>query len=179
MIAQNGIPVANAVANVAFNKDGKVAAFGNNFVTGASSRRAKELPTLTAEQAIERAEEQLAGNWDGTTSKLEYVHTDDDAFILSRSVQLWENDEGHLLEAFIDAHTGDVVLVNDFTTSITYKVLPPNKLSPLLGFETIVNPEDLTASPSGWHTIPGASALNQTAGNNVIRFVLIIGWELG
>ena len=32
MCLQNGVPFANAVANVAFNKDGKVASFGSSFV---------------------------------------------------------------------------------------------------------------------------------------------------
>ena len=32
----NGIPVANAVANIAFNSDNKVVAFGNSFVKARS-----------------------------------------------------------------------------------------------------------------------------------------------
>jgi len=30
--SQNGIPIANAAANVAFNQDNKVVAFGSSFV---------------------------------------------------------------------------------------------------------------------------------------------------
>ncbi|KAH7100759.1 metalloprotease MEP2 [Auriculariales sp. MPI-PUGE-AT-0066] len=167
----NGIPVVNAVANVAVNKGGKIAAFGSSFSTGASSRLAAAQPKLTVEEAIAQAEEQLGGQWDGTESKLVYVNLDDGSHVLSRSVQLWEdNGNGHLLQGFVNAQTGDVVMVNDFTTSVSYLTLPLNKISPLLGFGLATDPADLTASPSGWHTIPGGTAANSTQGNNVISY---------
>ena len=42
-LERNGVPVANAVASVAFNDDGKVLSFGRSFV---------ELSTITTELSL-------------------------------------------------------------------------------------------------------------------------------
>ncbi|KZV85209.1 putative extracellular elastinolytic metallo proteinase precursor [Exidia glandulosa HHB12029] len=163
-----GIPVVNAVANVALNKGEKVVSFGHTFVTPKTI--SSTTPKLTAAEAIARAEEQLSGTHDGTPTKIEFVFTENDHLALVHTVQVESNDNGHLLESFIDAATGEVVQVHDFTNSITYRVLPIRKQAPTEGFEVLTDPADLTASPNGWQQVPGSTATTTTSGNNAIAF---------
>jgi extracellular elastinolytic metalloproteinase len=74
-------------------------------------------------------------------------------------------------EAFVDAATGELVSVTDFVAKATYRVLPIWKQNPTEGFETLVNPEDKTASPYGWVSTDGVSSSNETAGNNAIAAI--------
>ncbi|KAI9453871.1 hypothetical protein BJY52DRAFT_1213963 [Lactarius psammicola] len=53
----NGVPVANAVANVAFNDNGKVLSFSSSFVK--SSGSVDETPTISLSDAIATAEKAL------------------------------------------------------------------------------------------------------------------------
>lgn len=69
------------------------------------------------------------------------------------------------LETFVDAHSNEVLSVTDFVNDFTYRVVPITKQAPPDGFETLVDPEDLTASPDGW------VAANQTAGPNAISYI--------
>jgi len=48
-------------------------------------------------------------------------------------------------------------------------VVPIEKKSPEDGFEILVNPEDLFASPSGWHS-DGTNNGTTTSGNNAFSF---------
>ena len=67
----NGIPVANAVANVAFNRQNNVVAFGSNFVK--TSEIASSTPKISQEQAISVAESALGGKYNKKPIGLEYV----------------------------------------------------------------------------------------------------------
>jgi Zn-dependent metalloprotease len=67
----NGVPVANAVANVAFNHDNKVVAFGNSFVK--PTKVAAATPKIGKAQAIKVAEDTLDGKYNGKEIGLEYV----------------------------------------------------------------------------------------------------------
>jgi extracellular elastinolytic metalloproteinase len=61
--------------------------------------------------------------------------------------------------------------VTDFVAQATYRVLPIWKEYPTDGFETLVDPEDKTASPYGWLSTDGVTFNNETAGNNVIAAI--------
>lgn len=50
-----------------------------------------------------------------------------------------------------------------------YLALPIVKQAPTEGIETIVDPEDLTASPDGWTVVSGTDS-KATAGNNVVVY---------
>ncbi|EJD40773.1 metalloprotease MEP2 [Auricularia subglabra TFB-10046 SS5] len=166
----HGVPVANAVANVALSPQDKVVSFGHSFTAGTPKSVASPQPAISVETATANAEADLSGMRNEIPAKLEYVLTEDDTLVLAHTVQIESHDDGHLLEAFVDAHSGEVVAVNDFTTSITYRVLPIRKQAPTEGFEVLTNPADLTASPNGWQQVPGSSATTSTSGNNAIAF---------
>jgi len=67
-------------------------------------------------------------------------------------------------EAYVDAHSGDLLSVTDFVADLTYTVLPIKKIALPDGLETLVDPENLASSPNGWVTT------TTTAGNNVVSY---------
>jgi len=97
---------------------------------------------------------------------LGYLARSDAAPALVHIVQIKNDSEEKLTwyEAYVDAHSGDLLSVTDFVADLTYKVLPIKKIALPNGLETLVNPENLSSSPNGWVT--GST----TAGNNVVAY---------
>ncbi|KAG8954784.1 hypothetical protein FRC03_011376 [Tulasnella sp. 419] len=147
----NGIEVANGVANVSFNKNRRIVAYGSNFVK--PKEVASATPSLAVEKAIALAEERLGGKYNQHPTRLEYVLKDDGHAVLTHVIQVvYENGE-HWYEAFVDANSGDMVNVVDFVAEAAYRVIPFNMNEPPTDFSLITDPADKTASPDGWHTI--------------------------
>ncbi|KAI0042801.1 hypothetical protein FA95DRAFT_1499587 [Auriscalpium vulgare] len=163
----NGVPFANAVANVAFNHDGKVVAFGSSFVK--PSKIASHEPTVSLEDAIATAEKTLDGKFNDFPATLEFLVLDDNTVALTHVVQIRNKATGAWVEAFVDAHANKVLSITDFVSKATYRVLPIQKETLLEGFELLVDPQDTVASPDGWHS-DGTTTTNTTAGNNAIAF---------
>ena len=160
---QNNIPVANAVANVAL-KGGNVVSWGNSFVK-ASSKVASPVAKISVKDAIATAEEFFDGKVRSSVApKLEYYAVDSGAVVLTHVLQLQL--ENSIVEAFINADTGKVEGIIDFTANLTYDVIPVTEGSPLDGFKTLVDPEDIIASPEGWDTWNGTRT-HVTRGNAV------------
>ncbi|KAI0315941.1 Fungalysin metallopeptidase-domain-containing protein [Amylostereum chailletii] len=159
----NGLRVANAVANVAFNNDGKVASFGSSFVKPDSI--ADSTPSISKEEAISTAETTLDGKYNEHPTRVEYLVKDDNTAVLVHVIQI-QNETTHTwYEAFVDAHNNKVISVNDFVNKATYRVLPIREEVITQGFQNVANPEDATASPNGW--ITGTT----TSGNNVVAAI--------
>ena len=122
--AFNGIPVANAVANVAINKANKVATFGSSFVK--ASKVASPTPAISVEDAIATAEKQLDGTFEKDNfpePALEYLSKDDGSVVLAHVFQVRNEEAGSWFEAFVDAHTGDLVAVTDFVSKGSVSLL--------------------------------------------------------
>ncbi|KAG8899745.1 hypothetical protein FRB99_006461 [Tulasnella sp. 403] len=125
---------------------------------------ASSTPKLTSAEAITAAESRLGAKYNNWPTKLEYVFTDNNAAVLTYVVQI--QNTKHWFEAFVDAHTGDVVNVVDFVAKAAYRVVPFTKQDPTWdGFSLIKDPADLSASPDGWHQ--DTDKYNSTRGNNV------------
>ncbi|KAI0291811.1 Fungalysin metallopeptidase-domain-containing protein [Multifurca ochricompacta] len=163
----NGVPVANAVANVAFNSNGKVVSFSSSFVK--TSNNADKNPTVSLADAISTAEQALGGTYNGHPATLEFLVQPDDSAALTHVIQIQNEKEGKWFEAFVDAHSNKLLSVTDFVTKASYLVLPINEEVLTQGFQTLTDPQDLTASPDGWHS-DGTTSTTTTAGNNVIAF---------
>ncbi|KAI3616646.1 putative extracellular elastinolytic metalloproteinase precursor [Moniliophthora roreri] len=162
----NGIPFANAVANVAF-KDTQPVSFGSSFVN--ASNIADSKPTFDVQQAIKVAEDALEGKHNEIEPTLEYLVRPDGSVALTHVIQVKNDDARTWFEAFVDAHSGKLLSITDFVTHATYKVIPVQKPSLFAGYETLIDPQDLSASPLGWHN-DGTGQSITTLGNNVLSF---------
>ncbi|KAH9164614.1 Fungalysin metallopeptidase-domain-containing protein [Lactarius sanguifluus] len=160
----NGVPVANAVANVAFSDDGKVLSFSSSFVKPSGS--AEQTPTVSLNEAIATAEKALDGTHNGHPATLEFLIQPDGSAVLTHVIQIQNESAGTWVEAFVDAHSNKVVSVTDFVAKASYRVLPFNEEILTEGFQTLTDPQDLTASSLGWHNT-GTTSTITTAGNNV------------
>ncbi|KAH8981284.1 Fungalysin metallopeptidase-domain-containing protein [Lactarius hatsudake] len=160
----NGVPVANAVANVAFSDDGKVLSFSSSFVKPSGS--ANQTPTVSLSDAIATAEKALDGTHNGHPATLEFLIQPDGSAVLTHVIQIQNERAGTWVDAFVDAHSNKVVSVTDFVAKASYLVLPFNKEILTQGFQTLTDPQDLTASSLGWHN-DGTTSTTTTAGNNV------------
>ncbi|PFH50044.1 hypothetical protein AMATHDRAFT_61980 [Amanita thiersii Skay4041] len=159
----DGIPFANAVANVAFNKGNKVVSFGTSFVK--PNKIASSSPTVSLEDAITSAEQTLDGKFNGHPASLEFLALEDGSAALTHVIQIENDQTGAWVEAFVDAHSGKVLSITDFVTDATFRVLPIDEQSLLQGFQALTDPQDLSASPIGWLSTPV-----QRSGNNAISF---------
>ncbi|KAK0490832.1 Fungalysin metallopeptidase-domain-containing protein [Armillaria novae-zelandiae] len=158
---RDGVPLANAVANVAF-KNGKAVAFGSSFVN--TSNIAPSQPSIDLDSSIiSKVEDAFAAAYTGVNS-LEYLVQSDGSIALTHVVQVRNTTTNEGYEAFVDAHSGDILALTDFLAEATYTVLPITKQNVLDGEETLVDPEDLDSSPLGW------VQNNETAGNNIVAY---------
>ena len=126
-------------------------------------------PTLTLEEAIDKAESTLGGKYNEWPATLEFIAKEDGSVSLAHVVQIQNDETGAWVEAFIDAHSGELVHVTDFVTKASvsvfssiglccifdratqFFVLPITKETPPEGLELLTDPEDTTSSPDGWN----------------------------
>ncbi|KAH8978807.1 Fungalysin metallopeptidase-domain-containing protein [Lactarius hatsudake] len=163
----NGIPVANAVANVAFNNKRKVSSFSSSFVE--HSGAADTDPSVSLADAITTAEKTLTGTYNGHPPTLEFVVQPNGLAALAHVIQIQNEATGAWYEAFVDAHNNTLLSLTDFATKASYRVLPIHEQDPTQGFQTITDPQDKSASPNGWHQ-EFSTTTNLTAGNNAIAY---------
>ncbi|KAF5318591.1 hypothetical protein D9619_010992 [Psilocybe cf. subviscida] len=164
----NGIPLANAVANVAFNGD-QVVSYASSFVNVASAKVASSEPTVGWRSVLPVIEGTLEGKYNGQNATLEYLAQSDGSIALTHVIQVQNEESGAWYEAYIDAHTGELTSVTDFVAHASYTVVPVTSQNFLSGVQTLEDPEDALASPSGWHSI-GRGNSTTTSGNNVLAF---------
>ncbi|KAJ7852815.1 Fungalysin metallopeptidase-domain-containing protein [Mycena olivaceomarginata] len=161
------IVFANAVANVAINKDDKVVALGHSFVTPSSI--APSTASVSFEDAVSTAEDALDGTYNGHPADIKYFVKEDNSVVLVHAFQVQNEATGTWYLAYVDAHANKLVSVTDFVAKASYRVLPITKELLTQGFETVVDPADLEASPKGWHWT-GTKDSTTTTGNNVITY---------
>ncbi|CAE6394968.1 unnamed protein product [Rhizoctonia solani] len=162
----NGIPIANAVANVALKND-KVTSFESV---------AAAVPKLTKEQAIAKAEQTTGAKYNDWPTSLEYFAKDSDHVVLTHVVQVQNANTSEWYEIFVDANSGEIVNVIDFVSDASYRVVPFTVQDPTKGYSVQTDPADTAASPNGWHTT-GSTTTSNTSGNNVISYkaLLLVG----
>ncbi|KAJ7289420.1 Fungalysin metallopeptidase-domain-containing protein [Mycena rebaudengoi] len=166
--SHDGIFFSNAVANVAFNSDDKVVAFGSSFVTPTSI--ASSTPSISFDDARAAAEAALEGSHEGLpAAELKYLALSSGAAALVHAFQVRNEVAGTWYEALVDAHSGELLSIVDYVAQASYRVLPIQEQSIPEGFQVVVDPQDTFSSPLGWHS---TSIVNSTttAGNNVISY---------
>ncbi|KAJ1304449.1 hypothetical protein OPQ81_005596 [Rhizoctonia solani] len=164
----NGIPIGNAVANVALKGD-KVVSFGASFVKPKSV--ASATPKLTQSDAIAIAESNTGGKYNDWPVQIEYFAEDSDHIVLVYKIQIQNKDEGEWYRVAVDAESGGIVDVVSFVSDATYRVIPIIWQDPTDGFTTVIDPSDSLASPNGWHQYSPIDT-SSTSGNNVVAYKL-------
>ncbi|KZW02695.1 hypothetical protein EXIGLDRAFT_732940 [Exidia glandulosa HHB12029] len=165
----NGIPVANAVANVALNSKGDVVSFASNFIKVSGFAAPSTKAKITADAAIDHAAKALGGRHTGRAPELEFLATEDGTLALTHAVRLEIDGSKHMVEAYIDARTGEVRGLVDFTNDLHMRVVPVTKSDPTVAYELLKDPEDKKASPRGWGAAEDRD-WHATVGNNAIAF---------
>ncbi|KAG6816129.1 hypothetical protein H0H87_008441 [Tephrocybe sp. NHM501043] len=126
-------------------------------------------PSISVDEAILAAEAALDGTYNNHPATLEYLAKDDGTAVLTHVVQIQNEAAGTWYQAFVDAHSGELVSIVDFVSQSSYLVLPFSKEILTQGFETVTDPQDLTASPYGWHSTSTTNTTT-TDGNNVLVY---------
>ncbi|KAG9104086.1 hypothetical protein FRC06_005569 [Ceratobasidium sp. 370] len=163
----NGVPIANAVANVAMKGD-KIVSYGASFINPRTV--APAIPTLTAVQAIAKAEQALGGKHNDWPTELKYFATDSDHVALAHVIQIQNMHSGEWKQAYVDANNGELVNVVDFVADASYRVIPlQNQDLREDGFKVVNDPQDPNASPDGWHKSKKVET-TETVGNNAVSY---------
>jgi len=163
----NGIPFANAVANVAYNANRRIISFGSSFVD--TSNIASSAPSVSWQSVLPDVEDSLGGRYNNHPASLEYLARPDGSIALTHVLQVRNKTEGTWYEAYVCAHSGDLLSVNDFVAHATYNALPVQKVVLDQGLEMLTDPQDSLSSPLGWHS-DGNTSTSSTDGNNVVVF---------
>ncbi|KAF8756245.1 Fungalysin metallopeptidase (M36) [Rhizoctonia solani] len=124
-------------------------------------------PLLLEEEAVESAEAALGGVRTEHPVFVEYFAKDTNHVVLTYVVNIrnYETEEWH--EAFVDAHTGEIVNVISFGSHASVSITALSRVfifmcsfstGPSLslcrstnGFQTFTDPHDPISSPDGWH----------------------------
>ncbi|KAJ7911904.1 hypothetical protein B0H13DRAFT_2327886 [Mycena leptocephala] len=134
----DGIPVENAVVNVAFNNC-CVRLFLRAYKYANVSPSA---PTVPLEDAIAAAEEKTKPST--TIRPLWSSSRSDGSLRLTHVVQIQNEVTAACFKAFVDAHSGELLSVTDFVARVSCLVLPLTKEILTQGFQILTNPQDLT-----------------------------------
>jgi extracellular elastinolytic metalloproteinase len=120
------------VANIAWKND-RVVAFGHSFhksgwrlvvrslplLIDFSDSVASNIPAIGITAAIPLAEQHAVGTHNGHPPTLEYLMKPDGHLALVHVIQVQNDDAGTWHEVLIDAHSGDLLFLNDFVSHST------------------------------------------------------------
>ena len=193
----NGLEVQSADVNVNVMKDGRILSAAGGFIAGLKSGGGVK-PVFSAVTAVDRAASKLGLvstktpavievknnlargtrlrhhelSLDDIPARLHYVPVPGGAGVtLAWNVVFRTTDKDHWYSASVADGTGALVFNSDWSDNdASYNVLPRPVETPVDGSRSVVTaPEDLTASPFGWHDTNGVAGaeFTDTRGNNV------------
>ena len=76
-------------------------------------------PTVSVEDAIKTAEAALGASVNDHPASLEYLALADGSVALTHVVQVQDGEKGIWVEAFVDAHTNELISIVNFVTKLT------------------------------------------------------------
>ncbi|TVQ35077.1 MAG: hypothetical protein EA370_09690 [Wenzhouxiangella sp.] len=186
----DGLPVALGLANVNIGPGGRIWSVNSRFAANAQARTAGRQPTLTALEALQAYARARRLDFDDSVQQARSTGTE--SFVFKGGVMAdgdipatlaWLEHQGQLhlvwdlavdergradwFNAFIDAHSGEILKAVNWTQESGYRVFAEPLEHPGEGEDTLVmNPADPDASPLGWHDT-GNTQYTDTRGNNV------------
>lgn len=187
----DGLPVALALTNVNIGREGRIWSLNSRFASSAADRTASREPTLTAAEALAAYAQARRLSFDDSVRVAET--RSDESFVFSGGVMAdgdipvqlsWLDHEGQLhlvwdvavdeagradwYNAWVDAHSGEVLKAVNWTQESGYRVFAKPLEHPGVGEDSLViDPADPDASPLGWHDT-GTNQFTDTRGNNVL-----------
>lgn len=84
---------------------------------------ASSTPTITVEAAISTAEKALDGKFNDHPASIEYLAKEDGTVALTHVVQIRNETAGTWYQAFVDAHSGELLSITDFVTQASARIL--------------------------------------------------------
>jgi extracellular elastinolytic metalloproteinase len=163
----NGVKVDNHNAAIHV-KNGQVLSFSTSFVKADSLTEPvlDTKPTWSLERAATKAAQLYGAPRDSHPASLVYIQVPSGNIVLAHQFQLRDDSQSKWLQVSVDAKNGQVIQVIDYVQQASYRAIKFPKGNPDQGFDTIVDPADLTASPQGWNS-DGTTQYTVTRGNNV------------
>ncbi len=79
---------------------------------------ADSTPTIDVQSVISTVEDQLDGTFNGYTA-LNYLSLADGSVALTHAIQVQNEETNSWLEAYVNAHTGELLSVVDFVADLT------------------------------------------------------------
>lgn len=186
----DGLPVALGVANANVGRDGEVLSLHSRMSANAIARTVRRSPTLDAvaaalhygrergldpavpPQVVARASDENLRLSGGSLADGEiparlswYEHKGELRLVWDLAM----DHRGHpdWYNAFVDAHSGEILFAVNWTQEASYRVFPEPLEHPGEGpDQVVVDPHDPDASPLAWHD-DGSQTYTDTRGNNV------------
>lgn len=84
---------------------------------------ASSKPSVTVESLIPKVEELLEGKYNGYPTTLEYLARADGSVSLVHGIQIQNTQTDTWYEAFVDAHSGELLSVTDFVSDASVSFL--------------------------------------------------------
>jgi hypothetical protein len=186
----DGLPVALGLINMNLAEDGRVWSIHSRFADRAHARKTARQPTLSARAAVAAYADRRRLPFDESirisarqSDEAMRFHggrmSDSDIPVhlswiehqgelrLAWEMVVDERGRSDWYQAWIDAHSGDVLNAVNWTQDVAYRVFAAPLEHPGQGGDTLeTDPADPTASPNGWHRV-GTTAYTDTRGNNV------------
>ena len=186
----DGLPVALGLANVNIGPGGRIWSVNSRFASNAQARTAARQPTLSPAEALQAYARvrrldfddsvQLARSTDAETFVFRGGSMADsdipvslawlefqDQLRLVWDLAVDERGRPDWFNAFVDAHSGEILKAVNWTQEVGYRVFAEPLEHPGEGDDSLVmNPADPEASPLGWHDT-GNNQYTDTRGNNV------------
>ncbi|MFN2332901.1 MAG: M36 family metallopeptidase [Wenzhouxiangellaceae bacterium] len=187
----DGIPVALGLANANVSASGEILSLHSSMSPAPDERMNHRLPSIDAETALRRYA--AARDLDFGIPPRRIAQRDAERMTFSGGsmadgqipVQLawleyrqrlhlvWdvavdEAGRSDWINAFIDAHSGEILKTVNWTQHADYRVFPDPLEHPGEGDDALLSdPADSSASPNGWHD-DGSEQFTDTRGNNVL-----------
>lgn len=83
---------------------------------------ADSAPTVDVESVIAKAEDALDGKYNNHPTSLEYLARPDGSVSLVHVIQIQNEEVNSWYEAYVDAHSGEILSVTDFTADASVSI---------------------------------------------------------